>query len=164
MGTASEPTLVALWMQGSALGVIDRIESRLAALEAQRAPQPAPAQEPAPQACDDAAACLMDGCTGPAHAPAAAVTVPDLGTIHGGLDEEGRWVGPALGGIERLKAPVPAAVNFIEWMADQKCQRTMGGKSCRGREGDAPEWCCPPCQAAILRYGPLPRTGEGDNQ
>lgn len=59
-------------------------------------------------------------------------------------------------GFDRMKAStVNQVIAFVEWMADQPCKGGNGPDSqpCRVRNPDAPEWCCPPCRASLLRYG-----------
>jgi hypothetical protein len=43
--------------------------------------------------------------------------------------------------------------NFIEWLADQPCEGNGSGMLCRFNSSADPSWCCPPCQAHLIRYG-----------
>jgi hypothetical protein len=60
---------------------------------------------------------------------------------------------PQPDGFERMKAPPEQAVAFIEWMADGPCTGNGSGIVCRKQAPNDPEWCCPACRAALLRYG-----------
>lgn len=58
---------------------------------------------------------------------------------------------------DRLHGSLAQAVAFVEWMADggkTGCTGNGSGMVCRYNAPHDPQWCCPVCRAALIKYGP----------